>query len=267
MNDYEFDELAQYENYDVDPVSPYALLQRMAAWNKEVRITVTDLVQQTEAQIAVLQGEINLRVTSEEFLSQIQILEGEIGLRVMSNEIIQSINLSQEGLKINVSKMDISGLVTVTALGTSGATIIHGGNILTGTILADRIATTQLSSISANLGTITAGTINSVQINGANINITQSISVGRYLNVGNGFNSSEKGITFVGTAIGIYANGDNLNISADNINFATSSITGLSSAMEMRAALSHQIGTTFEINGNNLILRTPSGTTKTFVGS
>lgn len=266
MNDYDYNDMIQYENYDVDPVSPYSLLQRMAAWNKEVRITVSDLAAETEAQIAVLSGEISLRV--------------------LADEIIQSINLSEEGLKIDVTKMDVSGLVTFTALGTNGATIIHGGNILTGTVLADRIYAEQLSAISANLGVITAGTINAVTINGANIAIQQDVEVGRYLRVGRGFDTMSKGITFKGTAVSLDVFGDSISInaqaitlngvvSASNLNATTlqgnpASAFALASHSHfypMQAYLPHQAGTTFEVTSTGLILRTPSGTTKTFTGT
>lgn len=206
MNEYEFDELKQYENYDVDPISPYALLQKMNAWNKEVRITVTDLEEQTEAQIAVLEGEINLRV--------------------LANEIIQSINLSEEGLKIDVTKMDVSGLVTFTALGTNGATVIHGGNILTDTILADRLAVDELSAISADLGVINAGIINGIQINSANISVQEDVEVGQFLTIGKGFDTAEKGILFKGTAASIDVYGDSLRLNGSAIIF-NGTVSGL----------------------------------------
>lgn len=103
----------------------------------------------------------------EQTSSQIALLDDEIALRVEKDSIIQSINLSGEGLKINVSKMDISGLVTISALSTQGQTVIHGGSIMTDTILADSLLVNSLSAISANLGTINAGTINGVNINGS----------------------------------------------------------------------------------------------------
>lgn len=206
MNEYEFDELKQYENYDVDPVSPYALLQKMNAWNKEVRITVTDLDNRTQASIAVL--------------------EGEISLRVLADEIIQSINLSQEGLKIDVTKMDISGLVTISAIGQSGTTMIHGGNIITDTILADRLAVDELSAITANLGTINAGTINGIQINSANISVQEDVEVGQFLTIGKGFDTASKGILFKGTAAYIDVFGDSLRLNGSAIIF-NGTVSGL----------------------------------------
>lgn len=49
-------------------------------------------------------------------------------------------------------------------------THIDGSKIYTGTIVADALNVTKLSSITADLGTITAGTINSTTINSATIN-------------------------------------------------------------------------------------------------
>lgn len=53
-----------------------------------------------------------------------------------------------------------NGLVTFSNLATNtGTTFIDGGNIKTKTIVADAITATQLSSISANLGSVTAGSL------------------------------------------------------------------------------------------------------------
>jgi hypothetical protein len=56
-----------------------------------------------------------------------------------NSNIISSINLSPETVTINASKLNLNGYVTVTNLGTAGATIINGSNITTGSISANRI--------------------------------------------------------------------------------------------------------------------------------
>jgi hypothetical protein len=53
----------------------------------------------------------------------------QISLRVEKGEVISEINQSAESIKISASKIDISGLVTITSLGTSGAVAIDAGNI------------------------------------------------------------------------------------------------------------------------------------------
>lgn len=55
---------------------------------------------------------------------------------------------------------NLDGLVTFTNVTTnSGTTFIDGGNIISNTITANKISTTTLSAITANLGNVTAGTM------------------------------------------------------------------------------------------------------------
>ena len=61
---------------------------------------------------------------------------------------------------------------------------ISGTYIDDNSITTPKISVTQLSGISADLGTITAGTISAVTINGATIDIDDSISVGNSVNIG-----------------------------------------------------------------------------------
>jgi hypothetical protein len=56
-------------------------------------------------------------------------------------------------------QITFNGIVDFTNTNTSGTTTIDGSKITTGSILADRIYTTSLSAISANLGSITAGSL------------------------------------------------------------------------------------------------------------
>lgn len=55
------------------------------------------------------------------------------------NTIASLINQSATTIKLSASKIDLSGYVTVSALGTAGATTINGANIKTGTINAINI--------------------------------------------------------------------------------------------------------------------------------
>jgi phage minor structural protein len=67
---------------------------------------------------------------------------------------------------------------------TTSQTKIHGGNIETGTITADRLNVSTLSAITANLGTVTAGTITGINITGGSITSNTTINVGTTLKVG-----------------------------------------------------------------------------------
>ena len=138
--------------------------------------------------------------------------------------IISTINQSAEAIKIQASKLELTGYVTMTNLSTSGQTTIDGGNIktrtitaakiasgtitatqiaantITGakiaskTITADKISVTSLSVLTANLGTVTAGSLTSnttisVSTNltvGNNIYLNQNVNTTKYIY----FNSS-----------------------------------------------------------------------------
>lgn len=82
----------------------------------------------------------------------------KIELKVSKDSVVSSINLTPESVKINASKIDISGVLSV--LGTAGSTVINGSNITTGTINASVVAVTNI-----NASNITSGTINANRIN------------------------------------------------------------------------------------------------------
>ena len=83
--------------------------------------------------------------------------------------IISTINQSAEAIKIQASKLELTGYVTMTNLSTSGQTTIDGGNIKTGTITAAKIASgtitaTQIAGSTITGAKIAAGTITATQI-------------------------------------------------------------------------------------------------------
>lgn len=197
-----------------------------------------------------------LSTTKSEIKQTTDSISSTVSTKVGNNEVISRINQSAEQITINANKLNLSGYLTIsnanntyatndnlnnnyaskTQLATSGSTIINGGNIITGTIDAQKLKVTTLSSISSNLGTITGGSINinnyfSVNSNGG----TQlSTSAGGFLttrttkhpyvsamNIGRG----SGGLMFVtgntqdnvGTDIGqIYADNKVIYISASN---------------------------------------------------
>lgn len=82
------------------------------------------------------------RITTAE--SAIAQHTAEIALTVKEQDVtgdylIGKINLDSTTAQIEAKNIDLSGYVTVSALGTAGATTIDGANITTGTISADRI--------------------------------------------------------------------------------------------------------------------------------
>ncbi|UYL94138.1 tail fiber protein [Geobacillus phage vB_GthS_PK5.2] len=108
------------------------------------------------------------RISSAE--STLTIHTNQIATKVEKNGVISAINQTAEQIKIQASKVDLSGYVTFTNLSTPGQTTIDGGNLKTNSVTANKLNVSSLSAISANLGTVTAGTINGVTINGSTIN-------------------------------------------------------------------------------------------------
>lgn len=92
--------------------------------------------------------------------SNLSVQAGQIATKVSKDGVISSINQTPESATISASRINLSGYVTVSSLGSSGTTTIHGNRIETGTIEATKLNVTNLSSLSSNLGTITAGSIN-----------------------------------------------------------------------------------------------------------
>ena len=115
----------------------------------------------------------------------------EIALKVSASGVVQAINLSEEGLKIDVSKLDISGLVTITSLNTPGSVVIDGGNLKAGTVIADSVAAENITGT-----TITGKTIVGSEINGSTF--TQTGSNGTASIVNGGFVGDYAAITSIG---------------------------------------------------------------------
>ena len=107
---------------------------------------------------------LNTRVSIAE--SSITQLADQIALKVEKNGVISAINQTAEQIKIQASRVDLSGYVTFTNLSTPGQTTIDGGNLKTNSVTANKLNVSSLSAISANLGTVTAGTIRGVALEG-----------------------------------------------------------------------------------------------------
>lgn len=101
----------------------------------EIRINDTETTTDTiKTDIA------SLKLSNDEF-------EVEIAKKTDKNSIISTINASTEGITISSSKINITGFVTFSDLSRSGSTTIHGDNIISGTINADKITGGTLTAI------------------------------------------------------------------------------------------------------------------------
>ena len=136
---------------------------------------LTTRVSNVEVDIDALNSQISLKANQSEvdnltgevssIQSQLTVMAGEIATKVEKDGVISAINQTAEQIKIQASRVDLSGYVTFTNLSTPGQTTIDGGNLKTGSITADKLNVTSLSAISADLGNITAGNIRGVTMN------------------------------------------------------------------------------------------------------
>ncbi|WMV75300.1 phage tail spike protein [Geobacillus thermodenitrificans] len=135
--------------------------------------SITQLSDQIALKVNQSQYDIdvnNLKSRMSSAESQLTIHADQIATKVERNGVISAINQTAEQIKIQASKVDLSGYVTFTNLSTPGQTTIDGGNLKTNSVTANKLNVSSLSAISANLGTVTAGTITGVTINGSTIN-------------------------------------------------------------------------------------------------
>jgi hypothetical protein len=88
-----------------------------------------------------------LKLTDKEF-------EVSIGKKADTSNIISMINASSEGIKIQGSKVNITGYVTFSDLSSPGQTTISGSNITTGTIDASKANITNINASNITTGTL-----------------------------------------------------------------------------------------------------------------
>lgn len=174
-NDYEV--LDPYGNYDDNnEMSPYEMLMRMKAWNKNIYLTVENMDKEIRTQLSILDQEITARIDDFEndVHTQLSMMNGEISSKVSKsdyngNTIASLINQTATSVKILANKIDLSGYVTISSLKAGGTTEIDGSRITTGYISADRIQASVVlaklvaaGGISADM--ITSGTISSSRL-------------------------------------------------------------------------------------------------------
>lgn len=160
--------LSELEHLFTDPV--YA---RIA--NDEGKITELFLkAEGLGVRVSDAEGNINtLTVTAQVLNSRITDAEGNLStltqtvnsiqLGVSNGEESSTITLYRNGIAVSSQLIQFSGMVTFTDLSTPGATIIHGGNLMTGTVTADHVK----ANISISSPTITGGNINGAAFHNA----------------------------------------------------------------------------------------------------
>lgn len=77
--------------------------------------------------------------TTNNLATQISATAEGLGAKVSKDSLITEINASAEQVQISSTKLDLQGLVTISALQGSGQTVINADNITTGTIKAIRL--------------------------------------------------------------------------------------------------------------------------------
>ena len=82
--------------------------------------------------------------TAEGNITSVTQTANKINWLVKSGTSASDFTMTDRAVKLVADKIDLSGYVTISALGTAGKTTINGANITTGTIHADRIDTSTL---------------------------------------------------------------------------------------------------------------------------
>ena len=97
--------------------------------------------------------------TTEQTKALIKVESDKIELKVDKNGVVSAINQTAEQIKIDASKIDLNGYVTVTDLEGDGTTIINGSNITTGTIDASLVDVINIKAENIEVGTLSGFTI------------------------------------------------------------------------------------------------------------
>ena len=105
-------------------------------------------IEDTEGAVSTLTQTVNnfkTRIeTAEGNITSVTQTANKINWLVKSGTSASDFTITDRAIKLVADKIDLSGYVTISALGTAGKTSINGANITTGTIHADRIDTSTL---------------------------------------------------------------------------------------------------------------------------
>ncbi|MBM7598077.1 putative nucleic acid-binding Zn-ribbon protein [Virgibacillus halotolerans] len=101
--------------------------------------------------------------------SSIQQNAENINLKVDRDGIVNSLNLSSEGLKIDVNKMDVTGLVSFINSDGSTGTAINGSKLVTGSVTAKELNVNEIFGNSAVIGKIQADSVLTANLSASQI--------------------------------------------------------------------------------------------------
>ncbi len=110
---------------------------------------------------------IDGRLTKAE--AEIKVNADEIDLRVERDGVIASINVTPETIKIDSSKLDIYGVVTFINSDTGTRTLIDGGKIITGSIIAKQLNVNEIFANSAVIDIIQSRSVKTSDLSATNI--------------------------------------------------------------------------------------------------
>ena len=91
--------------------------------------------------------------TAEGNISTLTQTAGKIEWLIKSGTSASNFTMTDRAIKLVADNIDLSGYVTITALGTAGKTTINAGNITTGTIGASKVTVTNLQINNVKYGT------------------------------------------------------------------------------------------------------------------
>lgn len=146
-------------------------------------------VKTNTSKITQTANEIKQEVTDTKNNLQSQITQnaGQIDLRVTKNGVISSINMSSERIIIDSARIDFTGYTQFLSTN-QGTTIIHGGNIKTGTIEATHIKANSITTNHIQANTIKAEHIHGKHFYGVSVTTTTTNNVARAVLTGDGIN-------------------------------------------------------------------------------
>lgn len=112
---------------------------------------------------------VNFEILDDKIISEVSKLEGDIKVNTtlieQTDSYIQSVASDLNGkytsIKQTVDSIDLTGKVSFSDLSTKGNTVVHGGNISTGTITADKIASNSITADKIASNSITVDKISS----------------------------------------------------------------------------------------------------------
>ena len=126
--------------------------------------SLTQTVRGFDTRIENAEGAVStLSQTANSFQTRIQTAEGNISTLtqtagkiewlIKSGTSASNFTMTDRAIKLVADNIDLSGYVTITALGTAGKTTINAGNITTGTIDASKVTVTNLQINNVKYGT------------------------------------------------------------------------------------------------------------------